>query len=268
MSYYKNIWYPDDVSSASLSSINYEKAINRADSIFQVSYSVPIHVASAAERDAKFPIAYYGAAVWRTDLGVEQRAMVDGWHTVTTGMMLLRPDDFVFGGSTSGSVGDVTDLGVVTFTSKASVYLNGIFSPAFRNYKIFFNLKSTSAAADILFQYTADGTPDSSAVYSASDCYVNSAGTLTTTQNLVKTYGTVMGGAVGRSGLSEITLFSPSTTYPSHRVSASVVGNTPNAPVLYNQSGYFNSASKSFDGIVFYTSTGDMTGNIMIYGFN
>jgi len=155
MATYKNIYYADNATGMSNSQISYDEAVSYGDNIETVSLSIPLHVASATERDEKYPSPVDGTAVWRTDLGLEQRYTTSspaGWYTATTGMMLIRPDDFVFGGTTSGSSGTVTELGVVTFTNKNTVYLNGIFGPAFRNYKILLNLKSTSAATDILCQ--------------------------------------------------------------------------------------------------------------------
>jgi hypothetical protein len=273
MATYKNIYYADNSTGMSNSQISYDEAVSYGDNIETVSLSIPLHVASATERDEKYPSPVDGTAVWRADLGLEQRYTTSspaGWYTATTGMMLIRPDDFVFGGTTSGSSGTVTELGVVTFTNKNTVYVNGIFGPAFRNYKIFTNLKSTSAGANINFQFTNDGVPNSSALYSLAQYYATNAGTLTVAQSLTSTSGLLAtSGATARNLLAETTLFAPFSRYPSWKTSSnSFATGSATPPWMFNQSGYFNSATAVFDGIVFFTGSADMTGSIMVYGFN
>jgi hypothetical protein len=267
---YKNIYYADGTSNMSNSQISYDEAVSYGDGIDEVALSIPFSVADAAERDSKYPSPVDGTAVWRADLGLEQRYTTSspaGWYTATTGMMLIRPDDFVFGGTTSGSSGTVTELGVITFTNKNTVYVNGIFGPAFRNYKFLINIKNTGAGANINFQFTDDGVANSSALYSYSSYYANS-GTVSAVQNLVNTNSQVIGGGIARNALAEVTLFAPYAGKPSWKISGFSIGNTPNAPFLWNNHGYFNSATAAFDGIVFYTGSADMTGSIMVYGFN
>jgi len=273
MALYKGIYYADGTVGMSNSQISYNEGINYGDSIETVSLNIPLHVASASERDAKYPSPTNGTAVWRTDLGVEQRysssVTTPGWYNVTTGMMIIRAGDFSFGGATSGSSGNVTDFGVVNFTDKSSIYLNGIFSPAFTNYKIFFNLGKTFSATDVLFQYTTDGVPNSSALYSRSYYYANQAGALTAGQATTSTYSGLLGSSgTARCGMAELTLFSPFSSYPSWKTfSNNFVYGAGSPPWTWNEVGYFNSASVAFDGIVIY-GTADMTGSIMVYGFN
>ena len=270
MGTYKNIYYVDRTSNMSNSQISYNEAVSYGDRINEVTLNIPFSVANAAERDAKYPTPVNGTSVWRTDLGLEQRYTTSspaGWYTATTGMMLIRPNDFVFGGTTSGSSGTVTELGVVTFTNKNTVYLNGIFGPAFKNYKILFNIKNTTVASNISFQFTNDGVANSSALYSGGIYYANSA-TLSVAQNLTGTNAQVIGGGIARNALAEVTLFAPYAARPSWKISGCSVGAAPAAPFLWNNNGYFNSATAVFDGIAFFTPNGDMTGSIMVYGFN
>lgn len=279
MGYYKGIYYADNATGMSNSQISYDEAHSYGNFIEGTSTNIPIRVGSQAERDALYPTDGFitvadGISVWRTDLGIEQRysafATTPGWYNATTGMMIIRAEDFSFGGSSSGSSGNITDFGVVNFTDKSSIYLNGIFSPAFTNYKIFFNLGKTSAGTDIAFQFTSDGVPNGSAIYSVANYYSNQAGTLTAAQTLTTTSGALIGstGTI-RAGLSELTLFLPYSTYPSFKALGNGFATGAGSPPwMWNQTGYFNSASIAFDGIVFFSNGADMTGSIMVYGFN
>ena len=108
--------------------------------------------------------------------------------------------------------------------------------------------------------------PNSSNLYSYSAYYANSA-TVSVVQS-VDTNTQVIAGGIARNALTEVTLFAPYAGNPSWKISSTQVGNTPNAPFLWNNNGYFNSATAVFDGIVFFTGSADMTGSIMVYGFN
>lgn len=273
MATYKGIYYADGSTGMSNSQISYDEAVSYGDAAESVGANVPLYVNSESERDDLYPAPDDGTSVWRTDLGLEQRysssVSPTGWYTATTGMMLIRPDDFVFGGTTSGSSGTVTSSGVVTFTKKSSIYLNGIFSPAFRHYKILFNLKTTGAGTDVLFQFTNDGTPDASSLYSSSSYYSNASGTLTAVQQTTLTYGSLIGSSTtARNGMSELTLFAPSGSYPGWKASGmGMVTGAGAAPWVWNNMGFYNSTTVAFDGIVIYGSQ-DLTGSIMVYGFN
>ena len=57
----------------------------------------------------------------------------------------------------AGTVSYNTTTGLVSFTNGAAVTINGVFSSSFQNYRIIFDIESSSAAADIYFQLKNSG---------------------------------------------------------------------------------------------------------------
>lgn len=268
---YKNIYYADGATAMVSSQISYDEMSSAGDAIEDVERNIPIKVASSAERDDKYPTPVAGDAVWRTDIGVEQRYSASepiGWYSATTGLMNIKPSDVVFGAGT----GAVSESGLITFTNVNTILVSGVFGPAFKNYKLIFNLQSTSAAgANINLTYAAEGVQDTSSNYYRSNFYSNSA-------TVAGGYGAgqaYMGALVGagpsanvRSGLAEVTFFNPYAGKPVSQITHLGSG-AAIAPVITQDNGYYNSATAAFDGFYIYQSASiTFSGSMLVYGFN
>jgi hypothetical protein len=272
MPYLNGLYYANGPTAMVSSQISYDEMSSAGDAIEAVERNIPIKVASSSERNTKYPTPDAGDAVWRTDIGVEQRYSASaptGWYSATTGLMNVKPSSVVFGGA--GATGSISESGLITFNGTTGVYVNGIFGPAFKNYKIFINLQSTSAAAaNVWIQYAAAGVADSSANYYRTNFYANS-GTVTGGYSASGTNGILAiwnASSVMRSGLCELTFYNPYLGKPTstHSTVSAGPGITPSVLV---ESGYFNSATASFDG--FYASSQSavtLTGSMLVYGFN
>jgi hypothetical protein len=266
------IYFADGSTPMVSSQISYDEMSSAGDAIQAVERNIPIKVASSSERNTKYPTPDAGDAVWRSDIGVEQRYSAStpaGWYSATTGLMNVKPTGVVFGGGSAS--GSVSESGLITFNTATGIYVNGIFGPAFKNYKIFINLQSTSAAnTNMWIQYAANGVADSSANYYRTNLFANS-GTVAGAYTPNSTTGILAiwnASAVMRSGLAEITLYNPYLGKPTstHQTLSAGPGITPSVLVEGN---YFNSATASFDG--FYASSQSavtLTGSMLVYGFN
>jgi len=267
---YKNIYYADKATSMISSQISYDEMSSAGDAIQDVERNIPIKVDGATERNSKYPTPEAGDAVWRTDSGVEQRYSATsptGWYGATTGLMKVKPSSVVF----SGGTGSVSDSGLITFSAVTSITVNGIFNPAFKNYKLLFNLQNTSANGNIYLRYAADGVADSSANYYRTNFYSNSA-------SVSGTYGAINNGlllvwqpgATARSGLAETTFYTPYSGRPVCD-NTCISSGAAVTPGILRESIYFNSTTTTFDGFYIYPGLGGattMTGSMLIYGFN
>jgi hypothetical protein len=275
MGTYKGINYPDKSDPMVTSNISYNKILSVGSQNFLTGSNVPIHVADETERETLYKFPGDGFAVWREDNGTEERYSESepaGWYSATTGLMNVKPTDVVFSGTLGLNFGSVSESGLISFTNATSILVNGIFGPAFKNYKMFFNLQSTSAAgSNIQLSYASEGVPDTSANYYRSNFFSNS----TTVSGGYGAGQTRMADLIGagpsanvRSGLSEVTFFNPYLGRPTSQVN--FVGSGPGiAPIISFDNGYYNSADVRFDGFYIYPSTSiNFTGSMLVYGFN
>lgn len=269
MPYLDGLYYADGSTAMMLSQISYDEMHSAGDVIQDVERNIPIKVASSTERHDKYPTPNDGDAVWRTDIGVEQRYSATtpvGWFSATTGLMNVKPSGVVFGGSGSGSI---SESGLISFTNVTNIYVNGIFGPSFKNYKILFNLQNMSASGNIYMYYSSEGVADSSANYYRTNFYTNTT-TISTSYvpNEARQY-VIWSAATGRSGLADVTLYNPYLGRPIFDCT-SVTSGPAIAPSVYRESVYFNSATASFDGfqMIHSTSGTTLTGSMLVYGFN
>lgn len=266
---YKNIYYADGATPMVSSQISYDEMSSAGDAIEDVERNIPIKVASSSDRDDKYPTPEGGDAVWRTDIGVEQRYSANaptGWYSATTGLMNVKPTSVTFGGTGSGSI---SESGLITFNAVTSITVNGIFGPAFKNYKVLFNLQSTSASTNTYLRYAAEGVADGSANYYRTNFFTNTT-TISTSYAPNNNNGllVVWSATVGRSGLGEVILYSPYLGRPVADVT-SVSSGPAVAPGVYRESTYYNSADVRFDGFNIWNSTSaTLTGSMLVYGFN
>jgi hypothetical protein len=161
----------------------------------------------------------------------------------------------------SGGSASISTLGAVTFTGVTSVSLNGCFTGTFDNYKVIYQISTSSAAANLFFKVRASGTDLASGYFhaimqlaSASPSYVYST---TATAVIV---GDTNGSGQGGDGTVDVfTPFLASYTglifdNTCQTVYTRGVGNVPN--------------TTSYDGFTLAPNTGTITGVARVIGWN
>jgi hypothetical protein len=275
MGTYKGINYPDKTTNMVTSNISSSKIESTYNEYQLTRANVPVHVADEAELESLEyddsysggiiigPYVENGTAAWREDIGSEQR-FNGGWSSVNTGLMTLRPTSVVFSGSGSGSV---NETGLISFTGVTGIFINGIFGPAFKNYKAIIRVQTASAAtSNMTFQFCSEGVNNSSSSYVANDVYT--AGTTYNGIAATRTGGNLSYGPVGTSAFIDAIFYNPYLGKPSWSTTA-VHFATSGAPALLDSSGYYNSSSVVFDGIrIFPLNVVNITGTMQFYGFN
>lgn len=161
-------------------------------------------------------------------------------------------------------------ISTTTFTSVSSVSLaNNSFTTNFENYRILLNITSQTGDANFNARLRASGVDDTTSNYSYAGVKVPNAGALTldsvagtTLWKLGENYNTYD----DFMNLS-IDLFNPKAAANTKFNSQTFGGTTAGAYGTFIQSGVFNAVT-SFDAISFYPASGNISGKVILYGYN
>jgi hypothetical protein len=155
-----------------------------------------------------------------------------------------------------------TLISTQTFTSAASISLNNVFTSEYDNYKITFNVNSTTAAGiNYGLRLRAGGTDNSASNYRFGSYFVGAEVNQAASgnNNTTNTYWT-LGNLSTAGATAEVTLHRPFLT---QRTAISSVGSGNFLWVLGGQS----TVTTSYDGFtILIDGAGNMTGNLSVYG--
>lgn len=186
------------------------------------------------------------------------QAQVDGLIAAAPGMKLLVP--------TSADNGTVGASGAVTFSGVSSVSLNGVFSSTYDNYRLLMSISASSAILSVNLRFRVAGTSASGSNYSSNGS--NSASTTlsnvninTTSLFLFDVYNTIP----QYSGISSDILVPALTQFTKFNFQ-SYGENSSGQNVARSISGVHDVAT-AYDGIEIFTSTGNITGTVRVYGY-
>lgn len=267
MPIYKDIWYADVDTPLNPSAISAAEATSTGDKLELVGGKLPIKVENAVERDELFPKPQLGDAVYRLDLGREERYYetysikdniggkpYDGWYLVNSGQNIVGADgSYVY--TLNGSGNGLTVANVLTSD--------------FNFWRITYNLHSVSGGVASTgwprFRFAVGGAANTSINYVATQIGNNSATPVartTSTSFIPLAYETftipyIHSGTILLSGIA-------SGDYP--KIVAQSSSNSPSS--MAETSGYFNSTSAGFNGFRIFSSVNNLQGTISVRGFN
>jgi hypothetical protein len=164
-------------------------------------------------------------------------------------------------GSGSGSVGI---SGQVTFSGSTSVTIDNCFSGVYQNYRAIVSLSNLSSTAVLFFRTlkTSDGLEESGNIYS----YNNFGLTSWSNGAMTNVAGVSTAGDLAYAGNNSVNavadIFDPYTTIFTY-----IFGIGSSAAELRNKNTQIGTTT-SYRGIKFYVTSGTITGNIRIYGYN
>lgn len=257
-------------------------ANNLGVQVGQLRTASPITVASQAARDTLIPTPVQGQTVFRSDLGFQQtyygawnattnpggRGTVGAWYDNQRNMGLVPivpPTVAVSGGTATAN-----SLGTVTFNSVTSIRLDGVFTSAYRNYRIVINWGKTTASDNFFCQFTANGASmGASARYLA----VNNNGTVGSSSSAGVNFYHI-GLITSNVPASFINFASIEVANPASSTDWTQI--TSNAWSSNNVSwesrflGGGSDTTTAYDGIRFYaaTNTPVFSGVVTVYGYN
>lgn len=177
------------------------------------------------------------------------------------GLVTMTPTSIASTGT--GNSSSINTNGSVTFSSCATLSLNGVFTSSYDNYMVTMRSVAVSATAGINFRLRASGTDNSTAssyvneYLETSGTTLNAGRTTATSSQLSNTTST------SRDGLT-FYLFGPKLAQATaFRTLAVYDGST----VVMLDTGGTHNQSTAYDGISFIFSN-VVTGLVTVYGFN
>jgi len=187
------------------------------------------------------------------------------------GLAKIVPSSVAVGSGTGSS----DTLGNVTFSGASSVSLNDVFSSTYDRYKILVDGNtSLTSAVSILMRLRVSGSDNTSSNYRWTTIYVrDNSGTPTVGgegSNGTNTFA-VAGSLSSTAGFTAINTIELANPFVSTKNTA-----LTNINYVYDQTtplgyvytgGAIMTVTTSYTGFTFYTSSGNMTGTIRVYGY-
>ena len=150
----------------------------------------------------------------------------------------------------------------VDFAAASAINLNNVFSSSYRNYKIVFNSSSTSGGATLSMKMRAGGADSSAGYFKAGFVFYSSTS--------VFDYNRVQNGSSANLSYNidtmggEMTLFSPAQARNT-QVNYQFAGGF-GANYCHEAASITHGVATAYDGISFIYSSGNITGNVKVYG--
>ncbi len=164
----------------------------------------------------------------------------------------------------AGSPSGLTLVNSTTITSQASVSFNNVFTSNYTNYRILLNCVNSGSGV-LQMRLRASGSDNTTAIYQS---------------QYLEAYGSTVGAGIdGNNNVWPITTVTTNRSYFIAEISnpqtTTLTAMQINAPINYNSSsGIINfsrvfgyNATTQFDGFTIYLSSGNLTGQISIYGY-
>lgn len=195
-----------------------------------------------------------------------RKRVLDGTWVVPTEIIssvaLVSPTSVDVTGA--GSSATISSYGGVSFSSCATIALNGVFKSGYDNYQVVHRALGSSESSVINFRLRAGGTNTSGSDYT--DQYIFASGTsLTGSRSAAGASPSILAyNTTYRSGMV-IYLWGPYLAQPTAIATRAIDARTGNANIV--DLSVFHSLSTAYDGFYFAVSAGTITGSLAVYGF-
>jgi hypothetical protein len=173
------------------------------------------------------------------------------------GLISMAPTSIAYSGTSAGINAD----GGVDFSAVTSLSLNGVFTSDYDNYLVIAQWTSSSAGAFVELRFRLSGTDATGSNYTYQALEANS--TSVAGARVTDTYGRSARGSTARTGYSWH-IYGPALAQPT--AYRSVSGSDFNSAYLLDYAGT-HSLSTAYDGITYYPSAGNITGNVHVFGY-
>ena len=202
--------------------------------------------ASAAARTSAISSPQQGMVTFLKDTNVTQYYSGSAWVTI--------------GGSSSAS--GLTLIQTQAFSGVSSQSLSSKFSSTYDNYRLYFNVTSSSTAGDFALRLRSGSTDLTGAVYNWKYTYYQVGSTDGTTQASADTK--IFAGYTTSSSAGYIDILNPYLAQKTTVLASSLDLATPTGRTCYANV----NNSNSYDGLTIFPSGGTITGTVSLYGFN
>lgn len=152
-------------------------------------------------------------------------------------------------------------VGAVSFTSASSVPVNNVFSATYKNYKVYIELASSTAAGGG-FRFRTSGSDNSTSNYAQQVANFFGTSSQFSRTTGATSFTSVMDLAASGSS-AELTIFKPFETAKTYLQSHALY-DAGSAELLLRSSAF--NANTSFDGFTLLPASGTITGTLRVYG--
>ena len=267
------IFYADTSTEMSIADITSAMATSIGDKLGGIEQTQTVN--SQAERDLLYPAPVQGNSVFRNDLGFIQ-TYYGAWNSSTNpggrasagwyndqrnmGLVPIVPSTVTIpiGGSATAN-----SIGIVSFTSIASVELGNVFSSTYKSYKVFVEITGGSVSNDIPLYLRMPGatTGYSTQYFRAYNASLNAGRDSATTYFWL-----------GPAGYSTWASFEVNITNPNVAVKTGFISygggdNQATERMFQANVGYLNNTTQ-YTGLQMAVTSGNITGTIQILGYN
>ena len=183
---------------------------------------------------------------------------VEALETTKIGLVPLIPNSVTINAGTAS----VNAVGEISFTGGSSLTVNGIFSSTYRNYKIIWEVESTTAGCDIYMQFRNSGGTLGTAYY-------NFSAAVSTNSAFGGNYSANQGFAnVGRANGVQGSIVVMDLINPGNTKIKRWTAQTVDSLLMRTSNGY-NFTATAYTDLIIYPNGQNLTGGTMkVYGYN
>lgn len=179
------------------------------------------------------------------------------------GLVVMTPTSIASTGT--GNSSSIGANGKVTFSSCATLSLNGVFTSSYDNYMIVYQGVGTAAGNSLSYRLRASGTDATGSNYTDQYIFASSTTVSAARTSLVSAVAFLVNSTDVRS-CTTLYVFGPNLAQPTAFRSVPMEGRSSTANFLDDAATH--GVSTSYDGITFFTSSNAVTGTLCVYGFN
>ncbi len=235
--------------------------------------TVPVYTAGEVLTAANMNITNSGIPVFATTVtrdaafgGAGEKTLAEGQFAYIEATNTTQYYD----GAAWQSVGTTPGLVFITgasFSAAATVsFPADTFTSTYENYRVIFNIASSSASNNIRFGMRAAGADNSTANYYTGGFSVTYGGSTAVSATSGDTAGFLLGTATTVGNQISMDVISPKAT-----ANSEVLGIQVGASGASGAAGWFGNAflaTTSFDSMTIYPTSGTITGNYKVYGYS
>jgi len=154
-----------------------------------------------------------------------------------------------------------------SFSAATSVTRDDVFTSSYKNYVWELTLDSTSATGYVNFQYRSSGTTYSTATYDWQNAYWYSSVTTTGIDNGQNdTKANIIYNDATNSSYYSANIINPALSFATMAVGVGIRDAASNTEVLQMKIAWRSGTTTAFDGFILTPASGNITGEVKVYG--
>jgi hypothetical protein len=172
------------------------------------------------------------------------------------------------GATVTGAPQGLVHVATESFSAVSSVSLNGVFTSAYENYRIFISGAGTeSAGTNLRIRLRSSGSDATTTSYFFGITSVTNTAGPTRTYGQAETSGVVGFFGNANNSFAVMDIFNPTSTTRNKQITTQYGSGSSTVVLIANAGNLIDVPTTSFDGFTLFPAAGTMTGTIRIYGY-